>query len=200
MLRLSSAFAAAFALVDQPEQDVLGADVIVVEHPRLFLGEDDDPAGPIREPLEHVTPSGPEPCLLNGPGDPRTPSYPEAGRALRSGMVQCAFRSAPRKGIPPTSERPGRRLPNRFDPSRSPLSFRPTRFFPEYSVERALGMGGCTWRRPSDGELARMGHASSAIRGVVGAPTVGQDSCVRKGLLRGVLPEGDDDVAGLDRR
>ena len=34
----------AFALVDQPEQDVLGADVVVVEHPRLFLREDDDPS------------------------------------------------------------------------------------------------------------------------------------------------------------
>jgi hypothetical protein len=34
----------ALALVDQPEQDVLGADVVVVEHPRLFLREDHRPA------------------------------------------------------------------------------------------------------------------------------------------------------------
>jgi hypothetical protein len=45
----------AFAFVDEPEQDVLGADVVVVEHPRLFLGEDDHAAGAIRESLEHST-------------------------------------------------------------------------------------------------------------------------------------------------
>ena len=39
-------------LVDQPEQDVLSADVIVVEQPRLFLGEYHDPSGPVGEPLE----------------------------------------------------------------------------------------------------------------------------------------------------
>ncbi len=43
----------AFALVDQPEQDVLGADVVVVEAPCLFLGEHDDAAGAVCEPFEH---------------------------------------------------------------------------------------------------------------------------------------------------
>jgi hypothetical protein len=43
----------ALTLVDQPEQDVLGADVVVVEHPGLFLGQDDDAAGAVGEPLEH---------------------------------------------------------------------------------------------------------------------------------------------------
>ena len=42
----------AFALVDQPEQDVLGADVVVVEQARLFLRQDDDSAGPIGEAFE----------------------------------------------------------------------------------------------------------------------------------------------------
>src|SRR5690606_28101647 len=42
----------ALALVDQPEQDVLGADVVVVEHPRFFLREDDHAASTVREPLE----------------------------------------------------------------------------------------------------------------------------------------------------
>ena len=32
----------ALALVDQPEQDVLGADVVVVEHPGFFLRQDHD--------------------------------------------------------------------------------------------------------------------------------------------------------------
>ena len=42
----------ALTLVDQPEQDVLRADVVVVEQPRLFLGEYHDPPGPVGEPLE----------------------------------------------------------------------------------------------------------------------------------------------------
>ena len=45
----------ALALVDQPEQDVLGADVVVVEEARFFLGEDDDSAGPVGEAFEQVT-------------------------------------------------------------------------------------------------------------------------------------------------
>ena len=39
-------------LVDQPEQDVLGADVVVVEQARLFLRKHDDPAGPVGETFE----------------------------------------------------------------------------------------------------------------------------------------------------
>ena len=44
----------AFALVDEAEQDVLGADVIVVEHPRFFLREHNDSAGAVRKPFEHL--------------------------------------------------------------------------------------------------------------------------------------------------
>src|SRR4051794_41102241 len=40
-------------LAEQPEQDVLGADVVVLERARLVLREDDDLASPLREPLEH---------------------------------------------------------------------------------------------------------------------------------------------------
>ena len=47
-----------FSLVDQPQQDVLGADVVVVEQPRLFLGENHNPPGPVGEPLEQLR------CLL----------------------------------------------------------------------------------------------------------------------------------------
>ena len=43
----------ALTLVDETEQDVLGADVVVVEHLRLFLGEDDHTTGTVRESLEH---------------------------------------------------------------------------------------------------------------------------------------------------
>ena len=42
-------------LVDEPEQDVLGADVVVVEQARLFLGEDDHPSSPIGKAFEQGT-------------------------------------------------------------------------------------------------------------------------------------------------
>src|SRR6266496_502155 len=42
------------ALVDEAEQDVLGADVVVVEHPGLFLSQDHNPPRPVGEPLEHL--------------------------------------------------------------------------------------------------------------------------------------------------
>src|SRR3954449_9543520 len=44
----------ALTLVDQAQEDVLGADVVVVEHPGLFLGQDDHPAGSVCEPFEHL--------------------------------------------------------------------------------------------------------------------------------------------------
>ena len=43
----------AFALVDQAEQDVLGPDVVVVEHARFFLRKHDHPPGPVGKPLKH---------------------------------------------------------------------------------------------------------------------------------------------------
>ncbi|OEI68805.1 Protein of uncharacterized function (DUF3170) [Curtobacterium sp. ER1/6] len=44
----------ALALVDEAEEDVLGADVVVVEHLRFFLSEDDNTTGSVGESLEHV--------------------------------------------------------------------------------------------------------------------------------------------------
>ena len=43
----------ALTLVDQAEQDVLGADVVVVEQARFFLRQDHDPSGPVGEAFEH---------------------------------------------------------------------------------------------------------------------------------------------------
>ena len=57
MPRDSSAFEhllLALALADEPEQDVLGTDVVVVEHLGLFLGQDDNATGAVRESLEHL--------------------------------------------------------------------------------------------------------------------------------------------------
>src|SRR4029077_1274145 len=50
------------ALVDEAEQDVLGADVVVVEHPGLFLRQDDTPPRSVGEPLEHAhsSPTAPD--------------------------------------------------------------------------------------------------------------------------------------------
>jgi hypothetical protein len=39
--------------VDEAEQDVLGADVAVVEKSRFLLGKNDDSTGPISETFEH---------------------------------------------------------------------------------------------------------------------------------------------------
>ncbi len=44
----------ALALVDQPEQDVLGPDEVVVEEAGLLLGQHEDPAGPVGEAFEQV--------------------------------------------------------------------------------------------------------------------------------------------------
>ena len=49
------------ALTDQAEQDVLGTDVVVAEHPGLFLSQDHNPPRPVGKPLEHLaapSPSG----------------------------------------------------------------------------------------------------------------------------------------------
>ena len=51
--RLEHAGGKALLLAEQAEQDVLGADVVVLESPRLLLGEDDYLAGSLCESLEH---------------------------------------------------------------------------------------------------------------------------------------------------
>ena len=69
----------ALALVDQPEQDVLGADVVVVEQARFFLRQDDDSAGSVGEALEH----GMDPPLVVGRIGPFHPQA-ESGERRRS--------------------------------------------------------------------------------------------------------------------
>ena len=50
--RLEDAGGQALLLAQQPEQDVLGADVVVLERARLFLGQDDYLTGSLCESLE----------------------------------------------------------------------------------------------------------------------------------------------------
>ena len=52
--RLEHARGEALLLAQQPEQDVLGADVVVLERPGLFLGQDDHLAGSLCESLEQL--------------------------------------------------------------------------------------------------------------------------------------------------
>ena len=74
----------ALALVDEPEQDVLGADVVVVEEACLLLGQHDDPAGPVGEAFEQGAASQRWCEISVTPGDdiefPRLPVHCRPGR------------------------------------------------------------------------------------------------------------------------
>jgi len=79
------------ALVDEAQQDVLGADVVVVEHAGFFLRQHHNPSGPICEPFEHrhsslpvETPHGI--CHACRP-PPKLPGGGFSTRAVRSGQL-----------------------------------------------------------------------------------------------------------------
>ncbi len=62
--RLEDAGREAFFFAQKTEQDVLRADVVVLQGARLVLGENDNLAGPLREPFEHwrrIVPEHPAP-------------------------------------------------------------------------------------------------------------------------------------------
>ena len=46
----------ALTLVDEAQQDVLGADEVVVEQSRFFLGQDQDSSGSVSKTFEHAGP------------------------------------------------------------------------------------------------------------------------------------------------
>jgi len=64
------------ALVDEAKEDVLGADVVVVEHPGFFLRQDDNPPRSVCEPLEHSisSPTAHERAATPDDAAPRTPT------------------------------------------------------------------------------------------------------------------------------
>ena len=66
------------ALVDQPEQDVLGADVVVAEEPSLLLGEHDDPSSPVGEALKHLACTCSPRCRSSTATIPRSSRRPHA--------------------------------------------------------------------------------------------------------------------------
>lgn len=84
-------------LVDQAQEDVLGADVVVVEHPGFFLSQDDNPPRAVGEPLEHRL------SLLRAVGQfgvgPR-PVLPHASPAGRDSSFQLPTSV---RGSPPRS-------------------------------------------------------------------------------------------------
>ena len=62
-----------FLFAQQPEQDVLGADVVVLERAGLVLSEDDDLAGSLCETLKHKALRTLPEALRRTPGTPRAP-------------------------------------------------------------------------------------------------------------------------------
>src|SRR5262249_31846611 len=72
----------ALTLMNEAEQDVLGADVVVVEHPGLLLGQNDNSPRSVGEPLEH-------PC--------RSSRAPQPWLALRHRVISVSslYRRAP---------------------------------------------------------------------------------------------------------
>ncbi len=59
----------ALALVDEAQENVLGANVVVIEHPGFFLRQDNNPPRSVSEPLKHLV------ALLTA-GDPASPGVP----------------------------------------------------------------------------------------------------------------------------
>ena len=101
-----------FTLVDEAEQDMLGADVVVVEHPGFFLSQDHDPPRPVGKPLEHLVAPSPggrgrqlKSCSSLPHGSPR------AGRRLGCDMSHYVRRSPPPGRSPTSNLRPGAVFP-----------------------------------------------------------------------------------------
>src|SRR5690606_4287986 len=105
-------------LVDQPEQDVLGTDVAVVQQARFLLCEDHDPASPIGEAFEHVSPSIRVANTWTQCTGGLTRSQVERSEALAASGRRSDHVRAYRVGMPAASGPPGRR-PLRRDQPRS---------------------------------------------------------------------------------
>ena len=69
----------AFTLVDEAQQDVLGADVVVIEHPGFFLSQDHNPPRSVGKPLEHIV------ALLTA----RSGRYRKSGPAVIRIVAAC---------------------------------------------------------------------------------------------------------------
>src|SRR5258708_29397256 len=105
----------ALALTDQAEQDVLGTDVVVVQHPGLFLSQDHNPPRPVGKPLEHLA-APRRTAGTGGAGGARTrperaPAPPEASKgtdkqyAPGAAITPAGARGRPLKLAPRAPER-----------------------------------------------------------------------------------------------
>src|ERR1700761_3678431 len=73
--------------MNEAEQDVLGANVVVIEHPGFFLRQDYNPPRPVGEPLEHV--------IAPHSGDPAGFGVPACFRMVAACPTLCLTRYAP---------------------------------------------------------------------------------------------------------
>src|SRR4051794_724864 len=71
-----------FALMDETEQDVFGADVVMVQHPCFFLRQNADASRAVGEPFKHVLCSS----LTRGP----MPRVAQGGAALLTLVARTA--------------------------------------------------------------------------------------------------------------
>src|SRR6185503_17587891 len=107
----------ALLLAEQAEQDVFGTDVVVLERPRLVLGENDDLAGSFGEAFEHCAssfPRGPRgmaeaPIVANGSGDAAPPNGAfDSRNPLPANRVESAQEDGSKTAFTPAVRR---RLP-----------------------------------------------------------------------------------------
>ena len=88
--RVEDARRHAFLLAEQAEQQVLGADVVVLEGARLFLGEDHDLPGAFGEAFEHAGNS-----FQNGGGASMSGDSGTATARAVCVLVACLVSSVP---------------------------------------------------------------------------------------------------------
>ena len=122
--RLEHAGGQAFLLAEQAEQDVLRADVVVLELPRLFLGKDDDLAGSLCKSLEHVGYLLPKPLSSSTVARLRLarPSVDMVERSVRNFLAFFFGRYVPLDQPSDRIRAPGCQYNNGPDPLSGPTS------------------------------------------------------------------------------
>src|SRR5690606_9285890 len=93
----------ALALVDEAEQDVLRANVVVVEHPGFFLRQDNHAPCAAGKPLEHVSSLLTARSGRDGSSDPHFSAYRPPRRKGTPGAL--SHPSTPRRPAPRTATR-----------------------------------------------------------------------------------------------
>src|SRR5699024_9699898 len=145
----------AFTLVDQAEQNVLGADVVVFEKFRFFLCEHHDAACSVGEPLEHIHP-------------PRSSYSPEPNDDQRGSIAGFAMsRNRLAVGeIPLPSPRQPAEAAGRSDRSRRPRRGSPPKPPAEATgaADRAEAHGRATADRSGRAEGSRLLRRAAVAR------------------------------------